>query len=388
MALIIEAKGADFVNKGGELMLLALINQLDASGLSYKLVIEPNRAARYESIAAIGAHLKLPFRIKGIDLSRLAYLIPKSFRAYLQQNYGVFLEPDIGAILDISGFAYGAQWPSRALRYLCREIKRLSQDGRKVILLPQAFGPFDNRKDIELVKRYFPVADLVYPRDKTSYDCVTKLCGERRSIAQKPDFTNLITVSDENYESIKLPESAFIIIPNYNMLAEHSTETKWHARYLDTIVTVANLAKQESMVPILLNHEGEKDQLICEQIRDALKFNIDILNFDSALEIKAAISQAQALFCSRFHGCVSALSQGKACLGTSWSHKYEELYAEYGVSEFLLKPDYSKEELHTLIASVSNGETGEKLRLRSEAIRNTSRAMWDQVISELKRLDC
>ena len=86
----------------------------------------------------------------------------------------------------------------------------------------------------------------------------------------------------------------------------------------------------------LLNHEGNSDRLICAQINDLLLSPIEVVEPTSALDVKAIISNAKAVFCSRYHGCVSALSNGVPCLGSSWSHKYEKLYLDYNMPNLLL----------------------------------------------------
>ncbi|MEH6911002.1 MAG: polysaccharide pyruvyl transferase family protein [Oceanicoccus sp.] len=387
MPLIIEVKGANFINKGGELMLLATIQQLDESGIDYALVIEPSANASFNSIRTVNAYLKLPFRLKGVDINFATYLLPKSLRAYLQSNFGIFMEPDVDAIFDISGFAYGDQWPSRGLYYLSKEISRFAKRRKKVFILPQALGPFKKKYDAALVKKYFPLASLVFPRDKTSCDHLTALIGTNEKITRRPDFTNLVKPERDQYSPIELPENCFLIIPNFNMLKDKEGVNPWEPCYVDILIAITNQARLMNFTPVLLNHEGKRDYQICKRIQEKIGFHIEILQPESALAIKAAIGAAKGVFSSRFHGCISALSQGIPCIGTSWSHKYDELYQEYEFSKFLISPDISKEDIEILFTSISDPDELLRLSNKSMMMTEQTQLMWKKVFAELERRD-
>ena len=76
--------------------------------------------------------------------------------------------------------------------------------------------------------------------------------------------------------------------------------------------------------------------------------------FDCPIALKGIIGKASILIGSRFHALVGALCQSVPVIATSWSHKYEALLTEYGVSEFLITPNSGRQELNSLIDRVAD----------------------------------
>jgi Polysaccharide pyruvyl transferase. len=144
--MIIEIKGVQFVNKGAELMLHAIIQNLGSHPDDVELVLAPNANSSYKSRIAIGAYQKLLLRKKTFDFNILTYFLPKKIRFWLKDKWGIITEADIDVILDASGFSYGDQWPTRTIKNTSNEIQRLRKKGKKYIFLPQALGPFEKNK--------------------------------------------------------------------------------------------------------------------------------------------------------------------------------------------------------------------------------------------------
>ncbi len=67
-----------------------------------------------------------------------------------------------------------------------------------------------------------------------------------------------------------------------------------------------------------------------------LEVKVPVITDVTALEIKGIIAQSYLVISSRFHGVASALNSGTPCLATSWSHKYEELFHDFGQDDCLL----------------------------------------------------
>jgi colanic acid/amylovoran biosynthesis protein len=95
---------------------------------------------------------------------------------------------------------------------------------------------------------------------------------------------------------------------------------------------------------------------------------------------KAVISQGHLVISSRYHGVVSALSQGVPALCTSWSHKYQELLAEYKMADCCLgldNIDAAKAKIEYMLKNnreIRNGIVQNSSRLTAEK-------MWQEIIS-------
>ena len=100
------------------------------------------------------------------------------------------------------------------------------------------------------------------------------------------------------------------------------------------------------------------------------------------LLIKGIIGASYAVVTSRFHGLVSALSQGVPCIATSWSHKYEELLAEYDYPQGLIgkDTDVSIRVASMLDASVQRTER-EHLKAKAVGFKDESKRLWTEIES-------
>ena len=125
--MIIEIKGAQFVNKGAELMLHAILQQMRTRWPEAELALFPNKKSSYKDRVALGAYQKLSFGKNSIDLNFIAYLLPKPLRRWLKNKWGIVTEADISVVFDASGFAYGDQWKGNSIKNLNSEILRAHQ---------------------------------------------------------------------------------------------------------------------------------------------------------------------------------------------------------------------------------------------------------------------
>jgi colanic acid/amylovoran biosynthesis protein len=96
--------------------------------------------------------------------------------------------------------------------------------------------------------------------------------------------------------------------------------------------------------------------------------------------IKGILGASRGVVASRYHALVSALSQAVPALGTSWSHKYAELFADYGIQDGLLPisadAKVAEAMLDRLLDNASNLEIAAGLRQEATRLKQLSEAMW------------
>ncbi|MDI4652073.1 MULTISPECIES: polysaccharide pyruvyl transferase family protein [Pseudoalteromonas] len=348
--MMIEIKGVQFENKGAELMLQAILFKLKNEFPNFELCLEHNVNSPYSERVKVDAYQKISLKKNVLDLNFVFYLFPKKFRLYLKNRFGIVSEADVDVLLDASGFSYGDQWSDTILKQTSSEVKRFKKKGKKYIFMPQSLGPFTRAANKKHAKIAFENATLVFARELPSYNNVVKLVRDQQHVYKSPDFTNLI----EPVSSIKLKEyeNSIVLIPNSKMLSSKNKQTWWHKNYEKTFKTIAELAYSKGENVILLNHSGKEDKALCERLKSNFSFAIEVIEPSNALEVKAIISLAKMVVSSRFHGCVSALSQGVPCIATGWSHKYQELFKDYRCESMLLKENHDQESLQKLFLEV------------------------------------
>ena len=158
------------------------------------------------------------------------------------------------------------------------------------------------------------------------------------------------------------------------------------------LVSAIEYYQELGLQPFILNHGGVGDMALIESIIGRLSNEVPVIVEPDALKVKALICGSVAVLSSRYHGCVSALSAGIPCIGTSWSHKYELLYEQYKVAELLIKSSYTIRDLKNLIDLALSKETGlnDHINAQAQRLKTESHAMWQHVgkiIDEYKNLE-
>ena len=264
-------------------------------------------------------------------------------------------------------------------KHIDRYYHKLKKRGIKIIFLPQAFGPFNKRISLSIIRSVASYADLVIARDQESYNYLISALGENQKIKVFPDFTNLVSgrVSKEIYQTVS---GKVCIIPNSKMVTY--TSPRISQNYINFFKRVFSEAKTHGKGITLLNQAGERDDRICEEIKDQLDSDVAICSRPNALEAKGIIGASSLVISSRFHGVASALSQSVPCLVSGWSHKYLMLLKEYDFEKGMLDlgdESAALNKVREFIDETVNMKVRDHLANKSKTLKKKSEKMWEQV---------
>ena len=280
----------------------------------------------------------------------------------------------INVILDASGFVYSEQWGPESAEVMASYYREAKRKGQKVVLLPQAFGPFGQIRLKEAMQEIIHSADLIFARDKISYSSLKEITSNVDNIYLSKDFT--IKMKGEVVK--KKTDGKVCIIPNYRMI--DMREDNVYLGFLDNVVNALNKLNHKFY---FLIHESDKDSSIVKQLEEKRNANYEIIMEENPMKIKTLIGNSKFVIASRFHGIISALSQNIPTIATGWSHKYEMLYNEYEIEKLYLDNLTDEVEIFHLIELLSKknefASIKQKLLSKNEQIVNEVNEMWDQV---------
>ncbi|HEX7072311.1 MAG TPA: polysaccharide pyruvyl transferase family protein [Rhodothermales bacterium] len=367
--MTIEVTGVSTHNKGAELMLAAVRDHFQPHP-DVRLVVD-SQFGTYHERARYGLILKPTFPSWG--RSRVAFsLMPPSFRKLA----GLAAESDLDVLLDASGFAFGDQHPAERSESFADQVEAARKAGRKVVLLPQALGPFRKERIRNAFKRIVRASHLVYAREEESLAHVREVVGDAPNVRLAPDFTVLVKPERTRTEL----SDAACIVPNHRMVEKAKSPQAADA-YRALMVNCIRQVAENGLRPVLLIH-GRDDAELVNEIRAGVDREVQVLHEEDAIAIKSILGAPRLVIGSRFHALVSALSQGVPSIATSWSHKYEMLFREYGCEDMILPVDATPERVAASVhAAVANGREALVSRLqahRAEVIEQTNR-MWAEV---------
>ncbi len=377
MKILIDIAG--FVNRGDQLMFSAIAEAVHAKRPDAELVLPRKLLAARERRALSS----LPFRALA-DSRKIGRRVTNALEraaARLGLCVGPVLPSEIDLVLHAPGFRYSDAFPLRRADSLKREVayfKAFSKRGRKVVFLPQAFGPFETDGARRHMAAIYPFADKIYARDAVSLAHLKSLFPKASNVSLAPDFT---CGCRGRQPAGFAPRGKYsVIVPNVRMLS-HTALGK--TAYLGFLCRTATLFRENGLDVVLLNHEGEGDRALVERLESLVGSPVRCLNDVTGLECKGVIGGAAIVVTSRFHGAVSGLSQGVPTLMTGWSHKYRELAADFGLPGNCLDVAQGDKALAVVADALKRPSAYAADAAHIESVANRTARMWEEVFGSL-----
>ena len=375
----IVVSGVEGVNKGAELMLYAILKEIE---------IRFPDAIVYLPIA------QFPHGLKKIQTSLQLRQSPNRFVRFLgkyhitgllarlgwRSKYLYNLYPVKGAkyYLDASGLFFSDQMISSEI--IAKDLNLLlngyHSQGTKVIYLPQAFGPFQQIPSRNAVEVALGYSDLVCVRDEKSHEYLMSLGNVHKNIKKYYDFTGTLqgTVPIQ-YQYLS---GRVCLILNTQIIRKG---IMCEEEYLNLFKHIIKVVYDNGYEAFVLDHANDYDlsKKCCSMVTN----DIPIVSGLDALAIKGIISQSYLCISSRFHGVVSSFSSCVPCLTTSWNHKYQELLNLYEMNDALLSTSRVEcaDKVNQYLSKEKNQSVRKKLCFKKEMINNNIEEMWKHVWS-------
>lgn len=378
--MFIQLDKVGLVNKGAELLMHAVVEHLYSSTSdSVKFVIGRECQGSFEDFRRLNF-----YQVANLQFCRVKWhnLIDKN----QLEKYGLVRRSQVEAIVDAAGYQFGDKWyySDDRLDAIVRSYEKVKKNRGKIILLPQAFGPFNEDNSKKTIDSVYNHVDCIFARDKLSYKYLTDRFGDDK-LELYPDFTSLVNV-DVSLKLCNIVKGSVCIVPNIRMV----TKRKDHEgrAYIDFLKKIIKYLSTNNHKVVVLNHEGEGDRrVINEVIHGNTNEKVVVLDCLSAKEIKAAIGNCKLLVSSRYHGVINGLNQFVPTFCTSWGHKYIELMEEYGLTGNVLFDNHFDESIDKLSSALRNPKEFMASKEVVGSIKSKTKNMWkivDEVMSGRK----
>lgn len=374
--------GVETNNKGAELMLYAILQETERIWPQAEIYIPVSCFKKGDNYIKTSLVIKpwpfdRLFRFLRIACKRLHLPID-----HLQNTFAVVRGADF--FLDASGFQFSDKklnfTPARVRRWRIL-LRKYAEQGTKIIFLPQAFGPANKDNTLKGLGCLSEYANLIMARERVSYDYLEKSgVMDMKKVVLYKDFTSLVNGTvPVGYEHLR---DGICIIPNMRMI---DTGTCSFDDYIRLMSAVVKSAVNSGHLVYFLNHEGKDDEKLAYRCKEVIDSSIEVISGLNALEVKGLIASAYLVVSSRFHGVASSLNSCVPCLATSWSHKYQELYKDYGLENCILplnNVELVSEMMSEFLDSENNANIKKKLAMKVPEIKEMTRQMWKMVWSK------
>lgn len=375
----IVLSGVNTKNKGAELMLYAILQEIERK-YPYAEVYLP-----FSHIKQWKGYVKTSLKLRPTPFSKLVqkcYLNALFNRLHLSKRVinHTNIVRDADWFIDSSGFTFSDQWDIKDAKIKLWQdmLSTLYADGCKIVFLPQAFGPVDKPNTKKILSLLSEYSDIMIARENVSYDYL-KSSGvvNMRKVKTFVDFTSLVEGHfPSQYEHLR---KGICVIPNMRMIDKGAISFE---DYIQLLTSIIYEGKRSGHVVYILNHEGIIDEQLAYRCQNSINDEIEVVTGLNALEVKGLIASAYIVITSRFHGLASALNCGVPTLATSWSHKYEELFRDYGLSDGILPLEDTKKavaKVFSLMDTNNNENIRRHLFMQVPKIKAQTREMWNNI---------
>ena len=255
-------------------------------------------------------------------------------------------------VLDVAGISFvdGRSFPTLVYNVLMTGVPLLL--GAPVVKCAQAIGPFETRLNRRAARAVLPRLRAVLTRGERTHRHAESLGLTNARRADDLAFLmKLPSVSADRAEQL-LAERAvrrpFVAVAPSSVVKAYGAD---HGLDYPAVLAqlIQRIRQRLDVDVVLVPHSARpgkpesrmNDLPLCAEIHAAVddpRTHLSDVSLRPA-ELRALIDASELLITSRFHAMISALTTSTPVLVIGWSHKYEEVLGEFGLSELVVPYD-------------------------------------------------
>jgi len=385
--------GGGFVNKGAEAMVITVANAIYKSLRDVDIYVQ----IKSRDIQQARDYGLLPLTVgrKKLAVSYLASKI-RTAKTYYKCS----------AVIDVGGYQFGDTWGEESAWRRVRTMKRWAKFRNLIFYMPQAWGPFTSSGIHDAIRSIVNVATLCYVRDRTSMVEMEKLVGKQHpKIRLAHDIAWSFQAEDlpigkQIIHDSGLPEKknsiVICITPNLRVYERYEGIGLNNEYIIFLTDIIRHICSVHNARVILMGHALRQDnskisddRTLCNYLMSSLDKSMPIAHVDKALpaaKVKSIIGNCDLLISSRYHALIAALSQGIPVAAIGWSHKYDELLAEVGLSSNIIHLSESSKKTCSKIDSIIKRlpEISAAIKSKGPTFKKSGEDTINEVISRIK----
>lgn len=295
-----------------------------------------------------------------------------------------------------AGDSFSDIYGKRSFLYVGLPIFLVSHFKKKLVFLPQTYGPFDAGVSRLWARFLLNKAEKIFARDYKSIPVVKKLIPQKyQSIAFCYDVAfglpsempgvSLVQETKNKKPFVGVNISGLLYMGGYTRKNMFGLKMDYKNLVKDTVCNLLDMGTNVILLPHVVGSESiENDTDACKdvyaQFSPADRESMFVVEENlTQREIKGVISRCCFFIGSRMHSCIAALSQCIPAVGIAYSRKFIGLYETVGCQELVLDPrKMSEPELLGSLDRLYRQKEEIKTRLkdRREQVTETLAAMF------------
>ena len=379
--------------------------------LLYNILRHPRRG-RHEDDFQEGFQSRLRLSINALkDFLSLNFLKinlnrPVLLSAFFDQNVMHTLKEfkDADTIFVKGGgfiHAYGEYTASYQMWYFLFYIRLAYKLGKKVVVLPNSFGPFDGIMVKSQVKKVLLKADIIFAREKESAKQLEALLNRKISVFPDLGFylkseteKRLLNHIPEKFHSDKNVKVGFTVRPW--RFPGKSDRANLYENYLIAVTELVKEITAKGYVALFFNQSlgpntHEDDRIAVAEIMKRLQGNENVYWIDenfSCDELQVLYSGLDYMVGTRFHSVIFSMNSSVPSLAIGYGgNKANGIMGDFGLDDYTVPIDViSYEDLSASFRKlVTNRDeiTSQLMEFRSQ-LSDSRSVMIDFIKNQLK----